>query len=896
MSDEWLPRIVLGDSEEFLSLEDEDTVPVKAKSLSRRSKPKIAVSETTTIETEVIDMDVLGDYGGNHSICWPIQDMDCPDCASKAMSALNRLDQVNSSVVSATEGTVTVDVDFEKGNVAEVSAILRSLGNAPDIPFVEITGVDSSAIAARHATPVKSLPRIFRRQPGVLDCEIDKEGNIILQLAPNLAADLQIAMESALRNVIGGDYRLVTASIKRLSSGQWRMIGSGFAFVMLVLVFLSEALTENPWVVGGFGLAGVLIGGYKMFTQAWASIQNRQLGFQVLTSLAVLGASYLQAWEEALMVLILVSWTEHMEGEALIKARKAMQGGLDRLPRTARRISKKISGAISVISVALPMATMATSAPSVEEVPIGLVMKGDHLEIRSGELIPADGIIISGTGSVNRAPLTGESVPVDVATGDELQAGLTLSRGPVNIEVTAVGEDTRLSGLIDKVHSFKETPTRLQGVLESFTSIWVPIVLIGAVLAWLLQPEADWKIILLLWVVACPCALLLASPVPHAASLSQAAKSGAIARGGDVLEALSKVNLVLLDKTGTLTSGKPRIGKTTLARGRKKDTAIALAAGLEASSNHPYAQAIIDLAKEEDISPLSITEISDAENGVYGKVKDAEVAFVRAETSLVSGILLKALEEALAEGHGASLLLKENKPVALFTFIHDDLREGTDELVKSLYAQGINVEILSGDNQDAVNALARNIGIPESAARGEMTPEAKVKWVQDRSKTHITMMVGDGFNDAAAMAAADIGIAIGTGESANLDAADVLIPGDDPRLISELITLAKRTRSVLVSNIVYSVLVTLALVYAVLAGINDNLAIGVLVHELSVIGVIINGARLSGSGGTLLLILEIGKSIWTGTIDSFKALFAHNAVNQTLPSSLMGDKPHSTVK
>ena len=210
----------------------------------------------------------------------------------------------------------------------------------------------------------------------------------------------------------------------------------------------------------------------------------------------------------------------------------------------------------------------------------------------------------------------------------------------------------------------------------------------------------------------------------------------------------------------------------------------------------------------------------------------------------------------------------------MFTFIHDDLRKGTDELVQSLYSQGVNVEILSGDNQEAVNALAKSIGVPESAARGEMTPEGKVKWVEDRSKTHITMMVGDGFNDAAAMAAADIGIAIGTGESANLEAADVLIPGDDPRLISELLTLARRTRSVLVSNIVYSVLVTLVLVYAVLVGLNDSLAIGVLVHELSVIGVIINGARLSGSGGTFLLIMEIGKSIWTGTIDSFKALFA----------------------
>ena len=650
------------------------------------------------------------------------------------------------------------------------------------------------------------------------------------------------------------------------------MIGSGLAFVMLILVFICEFITDNPWVIGSFGLLGVVFGGYTMFSKALASIRNQQLGFQVLTSLAVIGASVLQAWEEALMVIILVSWTEHMEGEALNKARMAMQGGLDRLPLKARRLPKKNFSSFSIVSA--PSLTAPALAPNqeAEEIPIGLVLKGDHLEIRSGELIPADGKIISGTGSINRAPLTGESVPEDVSSGDELQAGLTLARGPVTIEVTAVGEDTRLSELIDKVHLFKEKPTRLQGALENFTAIWVPTVLFGAVLAWLVQPNADWKIILLLWVVACPCALLLASPVPHAASISQAAKSGAIARGGDVLESLSKVNLALLDKTGTLTSGRPRIGKMTLARGRRRDSAIALAAGLETSSNHPYAQAIIALAKDEQISPTVLTNISDGEDGVHAKMKDVDVAFVRADKSMVSGKLLEGLEEAMGNGHGASLLLKEQKPVALFTFIHDDLRQGTDEMVKALYAKGINVEILSGDNQDSVSALAKSIGIPESAAHGEMTPEGKVQWVQDRSKTHITMMVGDGFNDAAAMAAADIGIAIGTGESANLEAADVLIPGDDPRLISDLITLAKRTHSVLISNIVYSVFVTAMLVYAVLAGLNENLAFGVLVHELSVIGVIINGARLSGSGGTFALIVDIGKSIWTGTINAYRSL------------------------
>jgi len=874
---------VAEDGEEFLSLEDTTAPKVEVK----KRKPRTIISKNlkpltdsfVEDKTNTLDMMVLGEYGGKQSICWPIQDMDCPHCASEAMNALNRLEHVNSSLVSATEGTVTIDVDFEKGNLAEASSVLKSLGNPPDIPFMQISGVNSSAIAQRNSVAVKVLPRIFRRQPGVLDCDIDREGNLKLQTVPNLTSEMQLVLDESLKKIIGGEYKLIPEKINTVTAGQWRMISSGIAFISLIILLLVESLvTDNPWVIGGIGFVGVSLGGIKMFLKAIASVKNGQFGFQVLTSLAVLGASYLQAWEEALMVLILVSWTEHMENEALIKARNAMQGGLDRLPRTARKVQNKAIGSFSIssISVISPQSVMTPGThkdTGPEEVPIGLVMKGDHLEIRSGELIPADGNIISGSGSVNRAPLTGESVPVDVAEGDELQAGLTLSRGPVTIEVTAVGEDTRLSGLIDTVHTYKEIPTRLQGALENFTSIWVPVVLIGAVLAWLLQPGADWKIILLLWVVACPCALLLASPVPHAASLSLASKSGAIARGGDIMESLSKVNLALLDKTGTLTSGRPRIGSMTLARGRRRDTAIALAAGLEASSNHPYAQAIIAFAKDESIEPLELNDISDMENGVSAKLKGSEVAFIRAEKSHVSGKLAEDLQSALKQGHGASLLMKDDKAVALFTFIHDDLREGTAELVQALYAQGVNVEILSGDNQDAVNALAKSIGLQENAARGEMTPEGKVQWVQDRSKTHITMMVGDGFNDAAAMAAADIGIAIGTGESANLEAADVLIPGDDPRLISDLVKLAKRTHSVLLWNIGYSVAITLFLVYLVLAGVNESLAIGVLVHELSVIGVIINGARLSGTGGTFQLIGDIFKSIWVGTIDSFKALY-----------------------
>jgi len=869
----------------FLSLEGEEDEPVIAKS---RWKPKVKsqsktvkkkVAEASPIEVEPVDMEVLGDYGGVHDICWPLLDMDCPDCASKAMKALSRLDQVGEVKVSATDGLINVQVDFDKGDIAELSTILKSLGNAPDLPHMEIRGVKAEAIANRHGISTKGLPRLFRRQPGVLDCEIDKDGRILLQVITDMDSKLRQAQEDSLKAVIGSTYQLSETKSTRISSAQWRLIGSGIAFVMFVTLILFAILgIENMVAETSIGIIGVLAGGARMFMQALASLKNRQLGFQVLTTLAVLGASYLQHWDEALMVVILVAWTEHMEGDALTKSREAMQGGLDRLPRLARRVPEPKSKPLTITKeIKLEMAPVSTnSGPAIEEVPVDLIMKGDYLEIRSGELIPADGVIISGTGSINRAPLTGESVPVDVGAGDAIQAGLTLARGPVVMKVEASGEDTRLSGLIEAVHSFREQPTRIQGTLETFTSVWVPLVLIGASVAYFAVPGADLKLIFLLWVVACPCALLLATPVPHAAALAKASRQGIIARGGDVLETLSKVNLALLDKTGTLTSGKPRIGEVVLARGRRREAAIALAAGIEVSSNHPYAQAVIALAEEEGVNFTSVSSITDGEKGVHGKVSGVSVSMVRAEEEMVGGALTNALASARKEGHGASLLLKDGKPVALFTFIHDDLRAGAEDLIKRLHSQGINVEMLSGDNQGAVDALAKAIGIPANAAHGEMTPEDKVAWVTGRSKTHVTMMVGDGFNDAAAMAAADIGIAIGTGESTNLDAADVLIPGNQTGLIADVLAQARKTSRVLIQNLAYSVAITFVLVYLVLAGISQNLALMVLVHEISVIGVIINGARLSGSGGTMPMIWDIIQGLYTETMSSFSALFERN--------------------
>ena len=898
-----------GDGEVFLSIED-DGQPIVAKK-ARFSKPKKATKEKPQIiasaeqspqeeifDGEIIDAEVITQSGGVYDVAWPLLGMDCPDCAAKAMRAISYLPQVKKSIVSATAGEVRATVDLGDGPISQVSSILRSLGHAPDVEHHQLVGISAGGVARRNGVEVKKLEKVIRLQPGILDCEIDSDNRILVQIVSEAPIQLIEARDASLDTILGAAPKYVEAKSARIRPDQWRLIGGGLALPILLIVLLAEYLSLSPTLIALIAIPGLALGGLQMFKEAIASIRNRQLGFQVLTSLAVIGAGILGMWEEALIVAILVAFTAHLEGDALVKAREAMQGGLDRLPRTARRLSgdrllnqqginqaMKMSGlslqmapsTIELSPATGPLATCQDEGEGIEVVPIDLIRVGDQVEIRSGELIPCDGTILDGIGSLDKAPLTGESVPVEVSKGEEIQAGLILAKGPVVINVTAVGDNTRLSGLIEAVHTFREESPRIQSGIEKFTAIWVPTVLFGAFAVWYLMFPDNWKVILLLWVVSCPCALLLATPVPHAAALANAAHLGVIVRGGSVLERLSKVNHVLLDKTGTLTSGKPKIGQVITAKGKRRDSAIKIAAGLEARSNHPYALAIMELATEEGYKPSPINGHSDIEAGVIGVSSGKQVSLTRPDRLSKLGIeippeIQSELDEANKLGHGASILCKEEIPIALFTFILDDTREGSEKLIPELYQRRINVEILSGDSQAAVTKFAKHVGIPENAAHGNLSPEDKVKWVRGRSKTHITMMVGDGFNDAAALAVSDVGVAVGCGETVNLDAADVLIPAEDPSMLCDLIDLARKAQRILIANLVFSVAITIILVFAVINGWYDELWVGVLIHEASVILVILNGARLAGNSGALKLLSETFKSLYFDTRLSFEAL------------------------
>ena len=820
------------------------------------SKPKPEIDAVAESASGVLDADLAAD--GVHEFEWAIRGMDCPDCAMKATRAVSRLPGIEQCRVSATEGSVRLSMDIGRGQVSRASSVLENLGHSPEVEWLSVVGLTPREAAARLGIERRTLRSSLMDIPGVLNVSLD-DGRIELQRLWLIDTALRAVSEQRMEAILGPGFTLSPSKSSKLRPDQIRLLGAAMTVPLILGVIAVERIHAVPDVLAAvIGAFGVLFAGYQMFQEAFASIQNRVLGFQVLTSLAVFGAVYLQEWAEALMVVGLVGFAAHLEDRALFRARESMQGGLDRLPRRARLLDRPEEGKDQSLNLMQPATRSLVVANCHDEelTPVEAIEPGDMVEVRSGEVVPVDGVVVEGTGSIDKAPLTGEPIPIPANPGDSVEAGLVLVRGPLVIRAQAGGDDTRLSSLIDLVRQYRDQPTRTQSAIESFTAIWVPLVMIGAPAIGFLVAGATSEAILvtlLLWVVSCPCSLLLAAPVPHAAALSAASSSGLVARGGDVLEAAAGVQLALLDKTGTLTSGQPRMTGLFVSEDENDLRVLQIAAGLEQRSNHPYARSILALAQERSVNPSNVTGLTDGDAGVSGMLRGEEVMLGRADWLMERGVEIpldvdSALAGSRKAGHGSSVLSIDGRAVAAFGFAHDDAREGVDALISALRENDVTVEILSGDEQASVEAFARRLGIPSDACRGGVDPEGKAQWVSERSKARRTLMAGDGFNDAGALAAADVGVAVGSGEQVNLDAADVLIPGEDPRALAKFIDLSKRTRRAVSTNIAISVGITMLLVCIVLLGWEIKLAAGVALHEASALIVILNGMWVTGTG------------------------------------------------
>jgi len=895
----------MADKGEFLILDDEvsESVPETERKTvnwlekfgnALRSVRGELVPNSTNLRNDsgdseaVISSDIEIANEGVFNFEWEISGMDCPDCAMKATRAINRLPGVNSCKISIADASVTIEQDIGKGSISRASTVLESLGHEADIDWSEVSGLSPDVLSSRHGIDQKLLRKWILKTPGVLNVKLNG-GKIAIKRVWIKSRQLRESTEDQLAVILGPDYKLVPFRDATFRKDQIQLIKAMITIPLILIIAFIESIAGVPrfipWILG---FLGVVFTGSQIFSEAFAGLKNKVVGFQVLTSLAVIGAVLLGEVVEALMVVSLVAFASHLENKALIQARESMQGGLDRLPRKARVISDNCKSPPSTNIKISGMRILDVNSAGDEDnlVPVEVVEPGDLVEVRTGEIVPVDGVVMEGSGSIDKAPLTGEPMPIPIAEGDNVDAGLVLVRGPIVIKSEASGEDTRLASLIEMVRRYKDQPTRTQSVIEGFTSFWTPLVVVAAPIIGLLFTETLKQAILttlLLWVVSCPCSLLLASPVPHAAALTTASSFGLIARGGGVLESAAGVNLVLLDKTGTLTSGKPRLVDLITDEGIDEEKVLRIAAGLEVRSNHPYATTILNEVDMRNLEPHRVGSLSDGEAGVIGEISGSKVMLGRADWLESQGVSFPPkigsfLQDSRMIGKGSSILSEDGRAIALFSFIHDDIRDGVVEALDSLKSHGAEIEILSGDEQTSVEEFARMIGVDAGLCKGGIDPEGKASYVSERSKENHTIMAGDGFNDAGALAAANIGIAIGSGEQVNLDAADVLVPGRDPRALSLMVDLAKRTRKVVLMNIAISILVTLTLISAVLVGMNLSLVAGIALHEASAILIILNGMWVSESGSNRFgTLIKLGKDLGSEISEIFALLIDDNS-------------------
>ncbi len=544
------------------------------------------------------------------------------------------------------------------------------------------------------------------------------------------------------------------------------------------------------WKLTGMALAGVAIwlAGLDVYKKGMAALWRRKLNINALMSVAVTGAFLIGQWPEAAMVMALYAIAELIEARAVDRARNAIKGLLELAPEEA---------------------LMLTTQGQWQPTPVTQVPLDSSVRIRPGERVPLDGIITKGTGAINQSPVTGESIPVDKAPGDQVFAGTINETGELEVRVTAVASNSTLARIIHAVEQAQGTRAPTQRFVDRFAAIYTPAVFALAVAVAALTPfllgltwqEAIYKALVLL-VIACPCALVISTPVTVVSGLAAGARRGILIKGGTYLETARSLKTVALDKTGTITQGKPKLVEWQAWKGADTATAQRLALSLASRSDHPVSHAIA-AGLEGEGSPVDDFSALPG-RGVQGKVEGHQVLLANHRAVHERGLCGPELEAELGkheqQGRTVTLLANASEVIAIFA-VADTIKETSRQAIAELKSLGVTPVMLTGDNLATAKAIAAQAGIED--ARGDLLPEAKLEAIKDmQARYGPTGMTGDGINDAPALAQADIGFAMGgAGTDIAMEAADVVIMNDDVRRVAETVRLSRRTHSVLWQNI-----------------------------------------------------------------------------------------------
>ncbi|WP_428564823.1 heavy metal translocating P-type ATPase [Ramlibacter sp.] len=553
--------------------------------------------------------------------------------------------------------------------------------------------------------------------------------------------------------------------------------------------FLPESL---GWKLLGMALAAAAIwmAGLDVYKNGMASLLRGKLNINALMAVAVTGAFVIGQWPEAAMVMALYAIAELIEARAVDRARNAIQGLLALAPEEA--LVQQADG-------------------SWQATPVAQVAMGAAVRIRPGERVPLDGVVTRGNGAIDQSPVTGESIPVDKRAGDAVFAGTINETGELEFRVTAAAGNTTLDRIIHAVEQAQGKRAPTQRFVDRFAAIYTPAVFAIAVAVAVLAPflmgipwlEAIYKALVLL-VIACPCALVISTPVTVVSGLAAAARRGILIKGGVYLESARRLKAIALDKTGTITEGKPKLVAWRTWNGANEPDARLWSASLASRSDHPVSRAIVagldgegERAEVEDFTALP-------GRGVKGRVAGGELLLGNHRAMHELGLCGDELEAELRtherQGRTVTLVARDGRVVGIFA-VADTMKDGSRQAIEELKALGVAPVMLTGDNLATAQAIAAQAGIAD--ARGDLLPEGKLAAIGELQRRYgPTGMAGDGINDAPALARADIGFAMGAaGTDVAMEAADVVIMNDKLQRVAETVRLSRRTHAVLWQNI-----------------------------------------------------------------------------------------------
>ena len=625
--------------------------------------------------------------------------------------------------------------------------------------------------------------------------------------------------------VVSGLLILVSFGVEKLFGGSWNVTvgpqwwidagehahGSGHVFTL----------------ANAFMLAAAIVAGYGIVVKAVRALLVKFISIDLLVSIAAIGATLIGNFWEAAAVTFLFAIGHALEAGTMNKTRAALA---------------------ELVAVAPDVAVVMRDGEQVE-IAAHQVRMGEIVLVKNGAKVPVDGQVVSGTGAIDEASITGESIPVEKTKSDHVFAG-TISRGGfLQVMATGIGADTTLARIIHRVEDAQDAKAKTQAFIDRFSKWYTPAVMVLALAAGLISGDVVLGLTLL--VIGCPGALVISIPVAIVAGIGRSARNGILIKGGEYLETSAKISAVAVDKTGTLTEGRPVLTDIVVLNPEAdRREVLRWAAAAEAGSEHPLARPILDTAREEGVAPEglpgSVTPV--VGKGIVADAHGKRVLIGNVPLLEQYGIVNDAgaavAANKLAAAGKTPMIVAVDESVLGVIGVADTIREDAPEMIRRLHASGVQkVVMLTGDTRLVAEAIGEAVGIDEIHA--SLLPEDKLDAVARLQREgHTVAMVGDGVNDAPALATADIGVAMGAaGSAVAVETADIALMGDNLLKLPEAIGLAKRTVNVMRQNIWIALITVVVLLVGVFAG-GVTMAIGMLVHEGSVLIVILNAMRL----------------------------------------------------